>query len=156
MLGKNYDSEVCSAARALEIVGERWTLLIVRNALFAGSTRFRDFQSKLGLATNVLSTRLDTLVDAGLMTKDADEYRLSESGRDLVPTLLALTEWGDRWRAPRGRPIVYRHAECGGEVTLTMQCSHEHQVTNPALVLATPGPAMPEARAAGMLHAVHN
>jgi DNA-binding HxlR family transcriptional regulator len=152
VLGKDYPAEVCSAARALEIVGERWTLLIVRNSLFAGSKRFGDFQSKLGLATNVLTTRLETLVEAGLMSRQGDEYDLTESGRDLVPALLALTEWGDRWRAPAGKPIIYRHAGCGGDVTLQLQCSHGHPVTDPALVLATPGPAMPPERVARMLH----
>jgi len=152
MLGKSYSSEVCSAARALEVVGERWTLLIVRNALFAGSTRFRDFQFKLGLATNVLATRLDTLVTAGLMRHQDDEYVLTDAGRELVPTLLALTEWGDKWRAPKGKPIVYAHADCGGEVSLMMMCSAGHAVTSPDLILATPGPAMPRNRAVQMLN----
>src|ERR1700737_2916489 len=85
MLGKTYESEVCSAARALELVGERWTLLIVRNALFAGATRWSEFQTRLGIATNILTTRLDGLVDAGIMERrryaenpDLYEYLLTD------------------------------------------------------------------------------
>jgi DNA-binding HxlR family transcriptional regulator len=101
MLGKTYDSQVCSAARALELVGERWSLLIIRNALFAGATRFNDFLT-LGIATNILKTRLDGFVDAGIMerrsTPEAPEhfdYVLTDKGRELAPVIVALTEWGD-------------------------------------------------------------
>ena len=69
VLGKTYDSEVCSIARTLEVVGERWSLLIVRDALFAGSTRYSDFQRSLGIATNILKYRLDGFVDAGIMRR---------------------------------------------------------------------------------------
>jgi DNA-binding HxlR family transcriptional regulator len=97
MLGKTYDAEVCSIARALEVVGERWSLLIIRNALFNGLTRFGDFQRRLGIATNVLATRLDGFVDAGIMQRsDGSEYVLTDKGRDLCGVLVALTDWGDR------------------------------------------------------------
>ena len=69
MLGKVYDDEVCSAARALEVVGERWTLLILREAAFAGSRRYKDFQSRLKIASNILTNRLADLVDAGVMER---------------------------------------------------------------------------------------
>src|SRR5690349_11852957 len=92
MLGRTYEAEVCSIARALEVVGERWSVLIVRNALFAGSTRFTDFQRSLGIAPNVLKTRLDGFVDAGIMRRrqyseqpELYEYLLTEKGRDLAP-----------------------------------------------------------------------
>src|SRR3954462_6193414 len=107
MLGKTYENQVCSIARALEVVGERWSLLIIRNALFAGSTRYSDFQRSLGIATNVLKSRLDGFVDAGIMRRqqysdqpELYEYLLTEKGRDLAPALIALTQWGDRWAAP--------------------------------------------------------
>src|SRR5215207_2491189 len=107
MLGRTYDAEVCSIARALEVVGERWSVLIVRNALFAGATRFADFQRSLGIATNVLASRLDGFVEAGIMRRhryseqpEAYEYLLTEKGRDLAPALIALTAWGDRWSSP--------------------------------------------------------
>src|SRR3954452_23977372 len=104
MLGKTYDSEVCSIARALELVGERWSLLILRNALYAGSTRYGEFQRSLGVATNVLQDRLDGFVEAGIMERrplteqpGQHEYLLTEKGRDLAPALIALTQWGDKW-----------------------------------------------------------
>jgi DNA-binding HxlR family transcriptional regulator len=158
MLGKTYDSEVCSAARALEVVGERWSLLIVRNALFAGMTRYNDFRKRLGIATNILSTRLDSLVDAGVMERrsysqnpELHEYLLTDKGRDLVPVLLTLTEWGDRWAAPDGPPILYTHSVCGGGVTQQTTCARCGQLHDPAEVEARPGPGMPAERAARML-----
>src|SRR3954468_12722395 len=103
MLGKAYESEVCSIARALEVIGERWSLLILRNALFAGSTRYSEFQRSLGIATNILQSRLDGFVSAGIMERrasqppDVHEYVRTQKGRDFAPALIALTEWGDRW-----------------------------------------------------------
>ena len=92
MLGNTYDTQVCSIARALKLVGERWTILILRNALFAGSTRYRDFQHSLGIATNVLQVRLDGLVEAGSWTAaptaqhaGVSEYVLTEKGLDSRP-----------------------------------------------------------------------
>jgi DNA-binding HxlR family transcriptional regulator len=150
MLGKTYDSEVCSAARALELVGERWSLLIVRNALFAGATRYNDFRKSLGIATNILKTRLDGLVDAGIMERrrysenpELYEYQLTEKGRDLEPVILALTEWGDRWLAPDGPPILYSHTKCGGGINLHTFCANCGEVHDPAEVQARPGPGMP-------------
>ena len=123
MLGKTYDSQVCSIARALEVVGERWSLLIVRDALFAGSTRYSDFRRSLGIATNILKDRLEGLVDAGIMRRhqysqqpELYDYLLTEKGRDLAPALIALTEWGDRWAAPHGPPIFYSHTVCGSAI----------------------------------------
>jgi DNA-binding HxlR family transcriptional regulator len=157
MLGRTYDSEVCSAARTLELVGERWSLLIVRNALFAGSTRYNDFQKRLGIATNVLKTRLDGLVGAGIMERrgysknpELHEYLLTAKGRELVPVLLALTEWGDRWQAPEGPPVLYTHSVCGDRVFLQTTCATCGQVHDPGEVQARPGPGMPAERAARM------
>jgi DNA-binding HxlR family transcriptional regulator len=124
MLGHLYEREICSAARALEVVGERWSLLALRNAMFAGMTRFTEFQRSLGIAPNVLAKRLGSLVDAGLFELHEDgTYLLTEKGLDLKPVIIALTEWGDRWaRDEMGRPVVYRHLACGGEVSLAMVC----------------------------------
>jgi DNA-binding HxlR family transcriptional regulator len=153
VLGKTYDDEVCSIARALEVVGERWSLLILRNALFAGCTRYGDFQRRLGIATNVLSARLDGFVEAGLMRRhryseqpELFEYLLTDKGRDFVPALVALTAWGDRWSAPDGPPIVYRHQRCGSEVTTEVVCATCGSVDDPAEVHAGPGPGMPADR----------
>ncbi|HLI43573.1 MAG TPA: helix-turn-helix domain-containing protein [Acidimicrobiales bacterium] len=149
MLGKTYDGQVCSIARALEAVGERWSLLIVRDALFAGVTRFNDFQHNLGLATNVLATRLDSLVAAGVMERHPSperpaqhEYVLTEKGRDLAPALISLTAWGDRWSSPNGPPILYRHALCGGSVRHELACSNCGAI-DASEVTVRPGPGMP-------------
>jgi DNA-binding HxlR family transcriptional regulator len=129
MLGRLYDGQDCSAARALEVVGERWTLLIVRDALFRGITRFSDFQRSLGIARNVLAARLDLLVDEGLMERRPsgdsayDSYVLTKKGQELRAVIIALTHWGDRWAAPDGRPVFFRHRGCGGEVRLTPTCA---------------------------------
>ena len=99
MLGNSYEGQVCSAARSLEVVGERWSLLIIRDALFAGVTRFSDFLRRLGLARNVLAARLEGFVGAGIMERFSpegsayEEYRLTEKGRDLAPVIIALTAW---------------------------------------------------------------
>jgi len=147
---------VCSAARTLELVGERWSLLIVRNALFAGATRYNDFR-KIGIATNILKTRLDGLLHAGIMERRSDsqnpelrEYLLTTKGRELVPVLLALTEWGDRWAAPDGPPILYSHSVCGGGISQQTLCATCGQVHDPAEVQARPGPGMPAETAARM------
>jgi DNA-binding HxlR family transcriptional regulator len=154
MLGKTYDSEVCSAARALEQVGERWSLLLIRNALFAGATRYNDFRS-LGIATNILKSRLDGFIEAGIMERRSSpanpehhEYLLTEKGRDLAPVIVALTEWGDRWSAPDGPPILYTHTRCGGPIRLQTTCASCGEVHDPAEVGARPGPGMPAERAA--------
>jgi DNA-binding HxlR family transcriptional regulator len=156
MLGKTYDSEVCSAARALEQVGERWSLLIIRNALFAGATRFNDFR-RLGIATNILKSRLDGFVDAGIMQRrtysgnpEHYDYLLTDRGRDLAPIIVALTEWGDRWAAPDGPPVLYAHSVCGGRITQQTTCADCGQVHDPAEVQARPGPGMPAELAARM------
>jgi DNA-binding HxlR family transcriptional regulator len=150
VLGKTYDAQVCSIARALEVVGERWSLLIIRDALFAGSTRYSDFQRSLGIATNILKDRLDGFVDAGIMRRhryskqpELFEYVLTDKGRDLAPALIALTEWGDRWAAPDGPPIVYRHTLCGSQISHDVVCAACGQVNNPSEVHAQPGPGMP-------------
>ena len=157
MLGRTYDAEVCSIARALEVVGERWSVLIVRNALFAGSTRFSDFQRSLGIAPNVLKTRLDGFVEAGIMRRqqyseqpELYEYLLTEKGRDLAPALVALTQWGDRWAAPDGPPVLYSHSVCGSQVSHEVVCTTCGRVDDPVEVQALPGPGMPAERVARM------
>jgi DNA-binding HxlR family transcriptional regulator len=129
MLGRLYEGQICSAARALEIVGERWSLLIIRNAMFAGMTRFTEFQRSLGVAPNILTKRLAEFVEAGifeLRPGDAGghaEYVLTSKGLDLQPVILALTEWGDRWSAPHGRPVTFEHERCRGRVALKIECT---------------------------------
>jgi DNA-binding HxlR family transcriptional regulator len=99
MLGRTYESQVCSIARALEVVGERWTLLILRNALFADSKRFNDFQRSLGIATNVLTARLDSLVEAGIMRR----HRYSEQPEREGPRLRPRADRAHRMGRQVGR-----------------------------------------------------
>jgi DNA-binding HxlR family transcriptional regulator len=113
----------CSIARALDIVGEWWTLLVLRD-VFLGLRRFEAIQADLGIARNVLSDRLTTLIDAGVLARrryqehpERYEYVLTDMGRDLVPVLLALMRWGDRWLSPDGPPMVLVHRSCGEPVT---------------------------------------
>jgi DNA-binding HxlR family transcriptional regulator len=123
MLGRTYDSQVCSVARTLELVGERWTPLIIRDA-FLGVRRFGDFAERLGIARNVLQDRLERLVEAGILEKVPyqerplrHEYRLTEMGLDLWPTIVAMLKFGDRHLAGEaGPPLILLHRECGGEI----------------------------------------
>jgi DNA-binding HxlR family transcriptional regulator len=127
VLGRTYEREVCSAARALEIAGERWSLLVLRNAAFAGHTRFTEFQESLGIAPNILAARLEHFVADGIMSVTDGpgghpEYRLTNKGVDFKPVIIALTQWGDRWAAPEGPPVVYEHNQCGGHVSSRLYC----------------------------------
>jgi DNA-binding HxlR family transcriptional regulator len=122
VLNRTYDDQVCSIARALEVVGERWTLLIIRDAL-RGVRRFDDFQQRLGIARNVLANRLERLVDTGILERrlynehpPRYEYRLTERGRDLQPVVFSLMRWGDKHAAPDGPPILLSHRDCGGAI----------------------------------------
>ena len=159
MLGKTYESmaKVCSAARALELVGERWSLLIIRDALHAGATRFNDFR-RLGIAPNILKARLDGFVDAGIMERrtysrkpEHHEYLLTDKGRDLAPVIVALTAWGDHWASPDGPLLLYTHSVCGNEITQQTICATcGGQIRDPAEVETRPGPGMPADVAARM------
>ena len=117
MLGKDYERQDCSLARALEAIGERWTLLIVRDA-FYGVRRFTDFQAHLDIPKAVLSDRLRGLAEDGILERRPDPqhagrhiYELTAAGRELWPVLYALLVWGGRHRSPNSR--VFRHADCG-------------------------------------------
>jgi DNA-binding HxlR family transcriptional regulator len=144
MLGRTYEAQNCSAARTLEVVGERWSLLILRDALFRGMTRFTEFQRSLGVAPNVLAARLRTFVEAGLMELDPPDrseqprYRLTDKGRDLTPVIVALTRWGDQWAAPDGPPVRFRHAQCGSEVRQAIVCDNCDEEIQSAELTAVP------------------
>jgi DNA-binding HxlR family transcriptional regulator len=153
MLGKTYESQECSIARSLEVIGERWSLLIIPDALFAGATRFSDFQRNLGIATNILKARLDGFVEAGIMRRhryseqpELYEYVVTDKGRALAPALVALSEWGDRWASDGEPPILYTHAVCGTGVTQQTVCAHCGRVDDPAEIQSTIGPGMPAER----------
>ena len=128
MLGREYPDENCSIARTLEVVGERWTLLILRDAL-GGTTRFDAFQARLGIARNILQARLTLLVEEGLLERRLYQerppryaYELTRAGEDLMPVLVSLLRWGDRHRAPNGAPTLILHAGCGGTLTPDLTC----------------------------------
>jgi DNA-binding HxlR family transcriptional regulator len=147
MLGRSYEGQNCSAARALEVAGERWSLLIIRDALFRGMTRFTDFQRSLRLAPNILATRLDGFVRDGLMEQRPQpgrpgqpEYVLTDKGRDLAPAIIALTAWGDRWAAPQGPPVIFQHQACGGEITQQTACRACGEPVPADTVTTRPGP----------------
>ena len=117
MLGKDYVDQDCALARALEVIGERWTPLILRDA-FYGVRRFSDFQAHLDIPKAVLAERLNGLVEDGLLERIADphhagryQYVLTPIGKDLWPALHALMSWGDRHRATNSR--IFKHAACG-------------------------------------------
>src|SRR5437764_10515479 len=136
----SYQASNCSIARTLQVVGEKWTLLIIRES-FYGATRFEQFHRVLQCPRNLLSERLAKLVDEGILERSEyrepgsrarKEYRMTEMGRELVPILLALSEWGDRHKAdPAGPPVLARHAGCGEQLHLTLTCAAGHQVTGP-------------------------
>jgi DNA-binding HxlR family transcriptional regulator len=119
----------CSVARTLDVVGEWWSLMVLRDA-FMGIRRFEDFQRSLGIARNILTDRLQTLVDQGVLERrlyqarpDRYEYRLTEKGIDLYPVLISLMRWGDRWAADEtGPPVVLTHQACGHDVMPTLVC----------------------------------
>ncbi len=120
MLKRDYPSQYCPVASTLEVVGERWTLLIIRD-VFLGIRRFDDIQRDLGVARNVLQARLERLVDEGILVKRPYqerplrcEYRLTEKGADLWPVLVALLQWGDRHALEGERPTILQHRGCGG------------------------------------------
>jgi len=150
VLGRTYDSQACSIARTLEVVGERWSLLIVRDALFTGATRYSDFQRSLGIATNVLAARLDGFVAAGIMRRhkyseqpELYEYLLTGKGRALAHAAVALAEWGDHWATDGAPPTHYVHSVCGTGVSQQTTCAHCGSVDAPAEIEDAIGPGAP-------------
>jgi DNA-binding HxlR family transcriptional regulator len=123
MLRRDYDGQTCSIAAALAVVGERWSLLIVRD-VFLGVRRFDEIQADLGIARNILQSRLTRLLDEGVLERRTYqehppryEYRLTDKGMDLWPTIDALMRWGDRYeQRADGPPTVIVHRGCGGDV----------------------------------------
>ncbi|WP_025098074.1 helix-turn-helix domain-containing protein [Burkholderia sp. A1] len=139
----------CSVARTLAVLGDRWTMLVLRNAFF-GVRRFDAFQAQLGVTRHVLAERLARLVDEGIFVKlryqerpPRYEYKLSEKGRDLYPVLLALTAWGDRWKDEgAGPPVLLRHRSCGHLVKPMMVCSECGEPLDPREIEPLPGPGL--------------
>jgi DNA-binding HxlR family transcriptional regulator len=162
VLDSTYDSQVCSVARALEVVGERWTLLILRDAVF-GFRRFEDFRERLGIASNVLTARLERLCSEGLLERrryqvrpERFEYVLTAKGRALAPALVMLMKWGDQhYPTAGGVPMLTLHRECGGKVDRRMRCGRcRKHVDFDELELAA-GPGLKAAGLAPFPRAVH-
>jgi len=140
--------DICSVSRALSIVGDRWSLLIIRSA-FLGTRRFSDFQSEIGVTRPRLSDRLSKLVQGGVFEKVEYqnnpvryEYRLTEQGVDLYPVIMSLVKWGDKWLAGEaGKPLEYIHQKCGNKVMPNLTCPGCAQEIDPHDMLVVPGPA---------------
>lgn len=130
MLGRMYEGQVCSIARALEVVGDRWTLLVLRDLTF-GLKRFDEFQQSLGVAPNVLTDRLKRLDQEGLVRRvryqespERFEYHPTKKALDLQPAIFFLAKWGDRYCPdPLGPPRLSLHQNCGGKVNEKLHCA---------------------------------
>lgn len=144
---KDLDSSRCSVARTAEVVGDAWTVLVLRD-LFNGVRRFDDLAAHLGVARNVLTRRLTALVEEGIVervpyrepgARERHEYRLTAAGRDLRPVLLAMLAWGDAHRAgPDGPPVRVEHPECGAAVHVELRCAEGHAVDPRAPLRSVP------------------
>jgi DNA-binding HxlR family transcriptional regulator len=140
----------CSVAQCLEVVGEWWSMMIVRDA-FLGVSRFEDFQRRLGIARNILQERLRTLVEAGVLVRvpysehpPRDDYRLTEKGLDLWPILTAMRQWGDKHAAPNGPPVQITHKGCGAVADAVLVCGSCAEPVGARDFRAVAGPGRPE------------
>jgi DNA-binding HxlR family transcriptional regulator len=150
MLGKDYEAQDCSLARALGVIGERWTLLIIRDA-FYGVRRFNDFQAHLDVPRAVLSDRLTGLVEDGILERQPDPahagrhiYALTAAGRDLWPALHALMTWGDRHRHRNSR--LFEHGACGTVLDGEGRCARCGLTPGPDDIVTVPRPGLGTAR----------
>jgi len=141
-------TEACSIAATLGVIGDRWTILILRD-VFRGVRRFAQMQADLGIARNILSDRLQRLVDHGVLEQVPyqdrplrHEYRLTAKGADLSPSLVALMHWGDRWYAGDGPPTVLVHDRCGTPLEQVTRCPECDRDVTPAQIASRPGPGV--------------
>ena len=140
-LGSDYASQVCSIARALEVVGERWTLLIVRDC-FYGVRRFTDLQRHLDVPKAVLAARLESLLEAGVLAREGAEYVLTERGRELWPVLHSLYEWGEQHAGTMPPRRLFRHQPCGAVLDRRAACPECGTVPPAAEIEVHPGPGL--------------
>ena len=150
VLHRTYENQNCSIARSLETIGERWTLLILRDAQL-GTTSFQGFRESLGIATNVLAARLDRLCEEGLLERraggDGDgargQYVMTDKARALAPVLITLMHWGDRfYPEAEGPPRLTLHRGCGGRVDAGLRCDRCGEMVTFADISVEPGPAL--------------
>ena len=141
-----HDEQLCSIAASLQLIGDRWSLLILRDA-FRGVRRFDELAADLGIARNLLADRLQKLVDHGILVKQPYqqrpvryEYRLSAKGVDLSPALVALMRWGDKHVIEQSPPVVLVHDRCGTPLEQTLMCPHCAEAVAPKAIKSRPGP----------------
>jgi DNA-binding HxlR family transcriptional regulator len=140
----------CTIASTLAILGEKWTFIVLRD-VFLGIRRFDDFIEHTGIPRQVLSNRLASLVEQGLLRRESyrepgervrSEYRLTDKGMDAYPILVALREWGDKYTCETsGPPLLTIHRDCGASVDVHLRCSAGHELTSPREVVPRPGPS---------------
>ncbi len=151
------DTRNCPVQRTLELVGEKWSLLLIREAI-NGVRRFDDFRDHLGMSEAVLSDRLRKLVAAGILGtrpyrpaggRTRNEYVLTSKGWDLWPVIVSLMQWGDKYTAdPEGPFLDVRHTDCGAPVRVVVECSNSHEEVGRDQVAVNPGPSARERAAA--------
>ncbi len=144
-----YNADNCPIKGTLDVVGEKWTLLVLREA-FYGARRFEQFHDRVGCARNLLSERLATLVEHEILVREPyrepgqrqrHEYRLTDKGLELFTVLVALMRWGDRWTAgPDGPPVELQHRGCGEPLEAIVRCNAGHQPLGARDSLPAPGP----------------
>jgi DNA-binding HxlR family transcriptional regulator len=150
MQHKSFSEMHCSIAQCLEVVGERWSLLIVRD-VFLGVTRFDEIQQRLGISRNILNQRLAHLVEQGILVKvpysqhpPRYDYKITVRGRDLWPVITAMRQWGDRHAAPDGPPLQLIHRDCGEIADAHLACSVCGEAIDAGNVKSVPGPGAVE------------
>lgn len=148
MLQRTYEGQVCSVARTLELIGQRWTILIVRE-VFRGHRRFDEIQNALGVARNVLASRLDSLVEHGILERrryqsqpERYDYWLTEKGIDLWPVLMTMLVWGDKHLADDCPPVYVEHRDCGGRPDDHLICDRCGEPLHARNVKSRPGPGL--------------
>jgi DNA-binding HxlR family transcriptional regulator len=145
----DWSIENCTVQRALQVLGDRWSFVVLRE-VFNGVRRFADMRTRTAIPRQVLSDRLDRLVDEGLLRREPYreagqrprlEYRLTDKGLDLYPVFVTLNQWGSRYYAdPDGSPLTFRHRDCGGAVQVQLWCERGHEVDRVREVVTAPGP----------------
>ena len=139
-----WQADRCTIAKALEVIPTRSAFLLLREA-FYGTTRFDDFAERVGISEPVTAARLRELVDNGMLEREdyreagqrtRQRYRLTDKGAELLPALVALMQWGDKWLDDRGGPVELRHRDCGEPVRVELRCAAGHAVDGDALDLA--------------------
>ena len=153
MRWNDLEDEACSMARTISVIGDRWTLLILRDC-FLRVRRFEDFQARLGVTRPILARRLRKLVEDFVLARVPYqqrplryEYRLTQKGLDLYPIVMAIVHWGDiHMSGKKGRPLLHRHRACGKTFDPVMVCSECGEPLDPRSVHVHPGPGVGNAR----------